>query len=786
MSYGKFYTLHDSLIFNIFLFDKFQLTQFDNFDLFLMLQILQNKFVLQGTIICLQLDSVCLILMNVSNISRIPFSQLIISQLLTKDLFLDLKQTKKSPIIILQLMVSIFLIIYSFIQIELDIEHPQLLITLCISLYCCTISLKPQQSQPNVLLTEISNTNRPDNLKFNKNTSQFDLDQNLNSACLREAAINDSTILETTYHCLQYLNEGLIILGFDSENTHFPYSIKYSNQATKTIFGKEMDSEILNLLENLTIFTGNDHTEGLQFTSQYQIRPSYNCLKQIELKDQFTSQHKNSNQDSLYDQLHKYQFKQVLEMLFKYRLSTFCNNDFQTSQTIINTENFQLLELTFTLNKNNIIIICRDITHRQKIRYLREYDKQKSKMLSFVSHEYRSPLNCIIQMLESVINDQVIQENQDLTEQLQVALDNSSYILNLSNDLLDLAQIKNGKFRIDKVPFNLETLIYECMKMFELKAKMKKVQLKFNLGSQIPKVVFSDRSRIKQILINLLSNAFKFTQNGKVTINVQKINLNILRIGVMDEGIGISDEDQMQLFKAFSKVNSEESKKLNQQGVGLGLVISNQIAQTIGSTGLNLESSNKKDNHYSNFYFDLPLEQPLRKKVSSFKIPEISLQVQEVEEIASFKQIHTHIKEDWSTQQICQHYLIVDDDCFNIFAMKRLFQQLQKNNKYLFQNGFDVDSALSGQECMEKIKNKKCSNSCQGYKIVFMDIEMPFMNGQEASQKILSIYPNYVIVGCSGYSDQQEYEKCIRSGMSDFIVKPINEIQLIQIIRKFH
>ncbi|CAD8186426.1 unnamed protein product [Paramecium octaurelia] len=751
-----------------------------------MLQILYNKFVLQGTIICLQMDSVCLILMNVSNISRIPFSQLIISQLLTKDLFLDLKQTKKSPIIILQLMVSIFLIIYSFIQIELDIEHPQLLITLCISLYCCTISLKPQQSQPNVLFTEISNTNRADNLKFNKNTSQFDLDQNFNSPCLRDAAINDSTILETTYHCLQYLNEGLIILGIDSENNHFPYSIKYSNKATKTIFGKEMDSDILNLLENLTIFTGNDHADGLQFTSQCQIRPSYNCLKQIELKDQFTSQHKNSNQDSLQDQLHKYQFKQVLEMLFKQsncellivqahlqqRFSTQTNQPQQTSQTFINTENFQLLELTLNLSKNNIIIICRDVTHRQKIRYLREYDKQKSKMLAFVSHEYRSPLNCIIQMLECVINDQVIQDNQDLSEQLQVALDNSSYILNLSNDLLDLAQIKNGKFRIVKVPFNLETLIYECMKMFELKAKLKKVQLKFNLGSQIPKVVFSDRSRIKQIIINLLSNAFKFTQNGQIVINVQKINLNILRIGVMDEGIGISDEDQI--------------KKLNQQGVGLGLVISNQIAQTIGSTGLNLESSNKEDNHYSNFYFDLPLEQPLRKKVSSFKIPEISIQVQEVEEIASFKQIHTHIKEDWSTQQICQHYLIVDDDCFNIFAMKRLFQQLQKNNKYLFQNGFDVDSALSGQECIEKIKNKKCSNSCQGYKIVFMDIEMPLMNGQEASQKILSIYPNYIIVGCSGYSDQQEYEKCIRSGMSDFLVKPINEIQLIQIIRKFH
>ncbi|CAD8100991.1 unnamed protein product [Paramecium sonneborni] len=334
---------------------------------------------------------------------------------------------------------------------------------------------------------------------------------------------------------------------------------------------------------------------------------------------------------------------------------------------------------------------------------------------------------------------------------------------------------------------NLKLIRYHLIQKHQFKnAKMKKVQLIFNLGNQIPKIVYSDRSRIKQIIINLLSNAFKFTQNGQISINISKVNSNILRIGVMDEGIGISDEDQMKLFKAFSKVNSEESKKLNQQGVGLGLVISSQIAQTIGSIGLQLESSNKQENHYSHFYFDLPLEQPLRKKVSSFKIPEISLQVQEVEEIASFKYIHSHIKGDSSTSQICLHYLIVDDDCFNIFAIRRLFSQLLKNKKYLFQNEFDVDSALSGQECIEKIQNKKCSNSCQGYKIVFMDIEMPFMNGQETTEKILSNYPNYIIVGCSGHSDQQEYEKCIGCGMSDFLVKPINETQLIQVLKKFH
>ncbi|CAD8183357.1 unnamed protein product [Paramecium octaurelia] len=771
----------------------------------ILLQNVFNKFMLQGTIICIQLDMFCLIIMNIHNFGRIPFSQIIIAQILIKDLFLDFKLGVKSELFAFQAITSIFLLVYSYLRIEFDREQPQLLTTLIISLYCN--SSLPKQSQPQMtsMITEITNTNKQDILNSKRNVSQFDLDQNQNSLGMRETSTTaDNGLQETSIQCFELLQEGVILLVPESNTATFPYSIKYVNQATKLLFNRETDQEVLQFIDGLNTFQlfNGEPNEELLFVSQYQRQPSLHIFRQTtESKDQPFQQQRNLTQDvsQIQDRNQKFKIKQIIETLLKSktqecvvvqaqlntRFTLFTTQQIQTSQTYINTESNQVIELTLTLSKNQyIIIICRDVTHRQKIRYLKEYDKQKSKMLSFVSHEYRSPLNCIIQMLECVLKQQNIINNPDINEQLQIALDNSNYILNLSNDLLDLAQIKNGKFRVEKVLFNLQSLIEECQQMFKLKAKLRGVQLSTYYYSNLPKTLLSDRNRIKQIIINLLSNAFKFTQSGKITIILEQLKQNALRIGVKDEGIGISEEDQQNLFKAFSKVNSEESRKLNQQGVGLGLVISNQIAQNIGSTGLNIDSKNEKNNHYCHFYFDLYFDENFKKKISSFRIPEISLQPQEVDEIISFKTIPSHIKEDLSTQQNCLHYLIVDDDCFNIFAFKRMLMELYKNRKHLFTSEFDIDSALSGSESITKIKTKKCCNTCQGYKIVFMDIEMPAMNGQQTTKIILQSFPNQIIIGCSGYTDQQEYEKCINSGMADFLVKPIRELQLIQILNK--
>ncbi|CAD8177256.1 unnamed protein product [Paramecium octaurelia] len=768
LSYSIYHQLESSCLLNLI-----QLIIITSISLALiLLQNVFNKLMLQGTIICIQLDVICLIIMNVHNFGRIPFSQIIIAQILIKDLYLEFKLRLQSQLFALQAIISIFLLVYSYMRIEFDGEQPQLLISLMISIYFNSSLMKQKQSQITSILTEITNTNKQEMLNSKRGVSQFDLDQNPNSAGIRDtSALADNVISDSTIQCLELLKEGVILLIPDSNSPNFPYIIKYLNQATKTLFNRENEQEVLQFIDSLNTFqlVNGEANDDLLFVSQLQRQPSLYLFKQTtEIKDQACLQQRNLGLDVSQGQekSQKYKIKYIIDMLLKQknqdcivvqtqlnqRQTVFTNQQIQASQTYVNADNNQLLELTLTLSKNqNIIIICRDVTHRQKIRYLKEYDKQKSKMLSFVSHEYRSPLNCIIQMLECVLKQTQVKNNPYINEQLQIALDNSNYILNLSNDLLDLAQIKNGKFKVEKVPFNLSTLIEECQKMFELKAKLREVQLSINYSSNLPQMIFQDRNRIRQIIVNLLSNAFKFTQSGKIKIILEMAKSKTLRIGVRDEGIGISEEDQLKLFKAFSKVNSEESRKLNQQGVGLGLVISNQIAQNIGSAGLNIDSKNEQNNHYCHFYFDLLIDDFFKKKVSSFRIPEISLQPQEVDEINSFKQIPTNTKEDLSTQQICLHYLIVDDDCFNTFAFKGILQEFE----------FDVDSALSGSESIAKIKNKKCCSTCQGYKIVFMDIEMPGMNGQQTTKIILKSFPNQIIIGCSGYTDQQEYEKLL-------------------------
>ncbi|CAK90490.1 unnamed protein product (macronuclear) [Paramecium tetraurelia] len=782
LSYSIYHQLESSCLLNLI-----QLIIITSITLALiLLQNVFNKFMLQGTIICIQLDMICLIIMNVHNFGRIPFSQIIMAQILIKDLYLEFKLRLQSQLLALQAIISIFLLVYSYVRIEFDREQPQLLISLMISIYFNSSLMKQKPSQITSILTEITNTNKQEMLNSKRGVSQFDLDQNPNSAGIRDtSALADNGISDSTIQCLELLKEGVILLVPDSNSSNFPYIIKYLNQATKTLFNRESEQEVLQFIDSLNTFqlVNGEANDDLLFVSQIQRQPSLYLFKQTtEIKDQTYLQQRNLSLDVSQGQekSQKYKIKYIIDMLLKQknqdcivvqtqlnlRQTVFTNQQIQVSQTYINADNNQLLELTLTLSKNqNIIIICRDVTHRQKIRYLKEYDKQKSKMLSFVSHEYRSPLNCIIQMLEQVLKQTQIKNNPQINEQLQIALDNSNYILNLSNDLLDLAQIKNGKFKVEKVPFNLSTLIEECQKMFELKAKLRQVQLSTNYSSSLPQFIFQDRNRLKQIIVNLLSNAFKFTQSGKIKIMLEMVKSKNLRIGVRDEGIGISEEDQLNLFKAFSKVNSEESRKLNQQGVGLGLVISNQIVQNIGSAGLNIDSKNEKNNHYCHFYFDLLIDDFFKKKVSSFRIPEISLQPQEVDEINSFQKIPSNTKEDLSTQQICLHYLIVDDDCFNTFAFKGILQEFE----------FDVDQALSGSESIKKIQNKKCCSTCSGYKIVFMDIEMPQMNGQQTTKIILKSFPNQIIIGCSGYTDQQEYEKCINSGMADFLVKPIKE-----------
>ncbi|CAD8149211.1 unnamed protein product [Paramecium octaurelia] len=780
---------------------------------------LQVKLI--GTILCIQIDVICLIILNVVNLNVTSYAQLIWCQHISKELYRQMGSQQyylinpRSLYYGTILTVSLFQQVYTHIQTNFTAESPQLIMCLLMSLVDNFIIRKKKRYRLQQLTTmplDTGTVNKLDGVakRVLSILDQPSQDQSKDSfqreydvfSNIQQHYINPEII----YNSLEYFSEGLIVLNVLDELNH-TYKISYMNNATRILFGKDQDADILFILENLNSL----HLQNQECFEDYNSRSdsvqqklgnlsnSKLCKSLFPLRDLMFCSLKQPLADIQYlERQQTISMKDLLERMIKTKrqdqitVNTHIDtNLFENQKAIKVSQNLaysrqdsdRLMEFKLTLKTDkNVLIICRDVTHRQKIRYLKEYDIQKSKMLSFVSHEYRQPLGCIVQMIECALQQKVIQKNLEIAEDLQAALDNSKYMLNLSNDLLDLAQIKNGKFKIQKVPINLEKLIAESIKMFSLKAKIKDLHLFCDYQVTLPKFIVSDKNRIKQIIVNLISNAFKFTCT-RIQVIVDLLANQKLRIGVKDDGIGISEEEQKVLFKAFSKINSEESKKLNEQGVGLGLVISNQIAQNIGCSGLNIESNKDQNNHFSFFYFDLMMEEVTnKKKVPSFKIPQISPRYQEVDEATTFNQDCQKITVDAIPQ--CCHYLIVDDDCFNGYAFKRILMGLQ-NKQVLSILQFDVEYVSSGKDSILKIQEKKCNKTCQGYKLIFMDVEMPVMNGIQTTKQILNINQNQMIVGCSGYSDLQEKQKCLEAGMVDYLTKPVTELALIKILEKY-
>ncbi|CAK74678.1 unnamed protein product (macronuclear) [Paramecium tetraurelia] len=773
-----------------------------------------------GTIFCIQIDLICLIILNYENLNHASYAQLIICQYLSKDLIKQVRTQNQlliNPMFFyygLMILVCAFQQIYLHTVSKFGLEQPQLMLCLLLSFQQNVTLKKKNQSQLNTTIPiDGGPMQKLDSLakrvvSVADSDKNFILDQSKESArilCNNFSNIQQHYInSEIIYNSLDFLQEGLIVLDIQDEKTQ-SYKIQYVNNATRILFGREQEGEILYILESLNTLhiqgqdISDDPSSRRESVQQRlsNLQHSRLCKSIFLQKELFCSVKQPLLDFQMFDKYQTISMKDLLERMIQARrtdvitvnthfsgsISLNTNKNITISQSNAggqsrHEQNERLMEFTLTLTKDrSILIICRDVTHRQKIRYLKDYDIQKSKMLSFVSHEYRQPLGCIIQMIECVLLNPIIKSNQEIAENLQIALDNSKYMLNLSNDLLDLAQIKNGKFKINKVSINIENLIKDCIKMFALKARLKDLQLLTEFSNNIPKLIMSDKNRLKQIIVNLLSNAFKFTCSRiEVIISLQSA---FLRIGVRDDGIGISNEEQQMLFKAFSKVNSEESRKLNEQGVGLGLVISNQIAQTIGCTGLNIESKKDEDNHYSFFYFDMLIELPEKKKVAIFKIPEVYPLCQDVDDIITLNQEQQKITQDIISY--CTHCLIVDDECFNVYAFNKILKGVLKNNN----QQIDVESALSGKESIEKVKNKKCNNSCQGYKLIFMDVEMPILNGIQTTKQILALNPSQIVIGCSGYSDYQDKKKCLDAGMSDYITKPVSEIELQEILKRY-
>ncbi|KAL4427048.1 hypothetical protein ABPG74_001003 [Tetrahymena malaccensis] len=226
-----------------------------------------------------------------------------------------------------------------------------------------------------------------------------------------------------------------------------------------------------------------------------------------------------------------------------------------------------------------ILIMIDDISQQIKMKELEIKNQCKMRMLASISHELRTPLNCSMTLLEVLKN---LVSNPLAQEFIDPALNSQHLLLNIINDILDFAQIDVGKFKFSYENFDLKSIIQNCLKLIEMQSNIKNIQLLTDFSEEVNYQFYSDPTRIRQIILNLLSNALKFTQKGFIMIRVEKFNESLTKITVEDTGIGIASEDIQKIFEIFGKVDLKNNKLLNTQGAGLGLSIASQLARGLG------------------------------------------------------------------------------------------------------------------------------------------------------------------------------------------------------------
>lgn len=362
--------------------------------------------------------------------------------------------------------------------------------------------------------------------------------------------------------------------------------------------------------------------------------------------------------------------------------------------------------------------------------------KAKGNFLSTMSHEIRTPMNGILgmcELLKSTDIDEV--EKQDAITTIHSS---GEFLLSLINDILDVSKINAGMLHIEKVPFNLIEMMFEIKHMLSGKAQEKQLDLKLEYPSDIPKFVLGDPHRVRQVLINLIGNAIKFTHHGSIKISFAPIQekKNYWRFEVIDTGIGISKKEIQHLFEDFSQASTGTARLYG--GSGLGLSICKKLITMMGGE----ISVTSKVHQGSNFHFTLPLQ-------SLKKFPNVS-----------------------NTQAIVKaKILIVDDDTTFLDIVKTQAERI----------GIDLDTVTQGNEALTKLAEKK-------YDVIFIDLNMPNLNGVELC-KLINENPKYVHLKKLFLTNQNlppDIQQYRRLGIRGYLTKPFDSSQLKACIDKLY
>lgn len=381
-------------------------------------------------------------------------------------------------------------------------------------------------------------------------------------------------------------------------------------------------------------------------------------------------------------------------------------------------------------------------------------NKAKSNFLANMSHEIRTPINTVLGMDEIILRETTETPTRSYAENIREA---GTTLLSIVNDLLDFSKIECGKMEILPVEYEVANLLTEVINMIEIKAVNKQLEFIPVVSEDIPYLLFGDEIRIKQIIINLLTNAVKYTNEGSVVFKVNwkeagDSSIDLI-VSVTDTGIGIKEEDMEKLFVSFQRI--EEERNRNIEGTGLGISITKQLLELMGS------SLSVRSEYGVGSTFSFVLRQGIRDR----------------KPIGKFREKYTYKKEKYKQFRTTfvapdARILVVDDNAMNLSVVEGLLKNTQ----------IQVDKANGGAKALELCKENK-------YDIIFMDHMMPYMDGIETMKKLRELQESknadtpVIVLTANAISGARDMY--LKEGFVDYMSKPIQGKRLEEKILQY-
>jgi signal transduction histidine kinase len=384
--------------------------------------------------------------------------------------------------------------------------------------------------------------------------------------------------------------------------------------------------------------------------------------------------------------------------------------------------------------KSSVLSLKREVHHRALAEEnARNSERSKSTLLATMSHELRTPLNGVIGAIQLLIQSDLESEK---TEYANVALDSGEILLELINNIMDLSSLESGSIKLEKIAIDLRIFLKKTTAPFEFQARSRDLDFVLDIDESAPHYIMGDPTRLRQLLINLVGNALKFTESGEVSIKAE-IKNDRLGIVISDSGIGIPEEAQVSLFEPYVQADSSTTRKYGGSGLGLSIV-KKLITAMDGSIAVNSVPGKG-----SQFTISLPCE------VSELK-------PLEAEEVVQYEVIPLKI-------------LVADDNAVNRMVLSRLLEK----------DGHSVVSVSNGREAVDYIIHHEVD-------AVLMDIQMPELDGIAATEQIRNFNSEKSttpIIAITANTSSEAIERMLKSGMNNYVAKPFKYEDLRDVLR---